>query len=1132
MGKYSLKFIKPLVTLTLGAAIITGAVVGVSEEASAEAKYKISNGLLVSKTNGKVVDGTVTYKGKVYKKGKLLTGTKGNVYYKSGKRATGSYKGKYYLKGKLFTGIANGTYYKSGKKATGVYKGIYYNKGKAYTGLANDIYYKNGKKATGTFEGKYYLKGILFTGLLPKTGDLYIDGVLNLGYRIYNGDLYNGSRLNVGIIQYNGLWYDGKTVANGTIKTPGGQIITVINGIQTGSTNQGGSGSSGGYYQSELSKAIALAKVKLAALQFFKANDIDNTTKLTAAKLQYNEAKIAVDAAIAKGAVVTDFGNDYSKLTLQKTEIDRYESTIKAKLDAIAAAENKLKELNYTEPESIKTKGNWTEATNQVTVVEKLIDEAKKKGAVATDIKGIDALIKQQQEIQRYEKAEKAKAEAIAAAESKLVVLKYTGTRSIKTKDNWKEATTQITEVQKLIDEAKKKGAVGTDIKGIDRFEAQQEEIQRYETAEKAKADAIDAAKSKLAALEFFKLNSIKNQRNLDDAQSQYKGAKEAVEAAKAKGALVLDLGLNYLRLDAQGLEIKRYETVKSIAIQSAKTALKQLGFSEQNSIKNDIHLKIAKAQYYIAQKAVEAAEAKGAVASDFGTNYSNFEAQQKEISRYEEAAKAKLEAINAAEEKLLGLGFFKENSIDNKTKLAIAKKQYDEAKAAVDEAKKKGAVETEIKGIEKLVGQQSEIVRFEKALAGAIDAAKAKIVALRYSESKSINNNDQLIEAQGQYNAAKAAVDFAFTKGAVATDFEEIGKLEKQQKEIERYETAIKEKAEAISKANEKLKELHFFTKGSIKFDANLNKAKEQYDAAKTAVDAAVAKGAVATDFGTNYSNLQGQQNEISRYEAEVAKNAAITEAKDKLLALQFIMLFSINSDTKLKQAQEQYDAAKTAVDAALAKGAKDQDFIPNYWRMESQQKEIKRYEAKVAKDAAITNAKDKLADLKFTTSRSIKNSEQLNQAREQYNAAKEAVDDAILKGANIWDFGFGYLSLEAQKAEIDRYSKGGRSSEINNLNEDGLDIEGDVETDIKDSEEENKEITEDKGTTEEDKEVTEDQDKETTDEDKEVTEDQDKGATEKDKEVAEGQDKETTENQDKETTEEQNNELTGVES
>ncbi|MFJ9463465.1 hypothetical protein [Viridibacillus arvi] len=1052
MGKYSLKFIKPLVTLTLGAAIITGAVVGVSEEASAEAKYKISNGLLVSKTNGKVVDGTVTYKGKVYKKGKLLTGTKGNVYYKSGKRATGSYKGKYYLKGKLFTGIANGTYYKSGKKATGVYKGIYYNKGKAYTGLTNDIYYKNGKKATGTFEGKYYLKGIVFTGLHPKTGDLYIDGVLNLGYRIFNGDLYNGSRLNVGIIQYNGLWYDGKTVANGTIKTPGGQIITVINGIQTGSTNQGGSGSSGGYYQSELSKAIALAKVKLAALQFFKANDIDNTTKLTAAKLQYNEAKIAVDAAIAKGAVATDFGNDYSKLTLQKTEIDRYESTIKAKLDAIAAAENKLKELNYTEPESIKTKGNWTEATNQVTVVEKLIDEAKKKGAVATDIKGIDALIKQQQEIQRYEKAEKAKAEA------------------------------------------------------------------------------IDAAKSKLAALEFFKLNSIKNQRNLDDAQSQYKGAKEAVEAAKAKGALVLDLGLNYLRLDAQGLEIKRYETVKSIAIQSAKTALKQLGFSEQNSIKNDIHLKIAKAQYYIAQKAVEAAEAKGAVASDFGTNYSNLEAQQQEISRYEAAVKAKLEAINTAEKKLSDLEFYKENSIDNKTKLAIAKKQYDEAKAAVDEAKKKGAVETEINGIEKLVGQQKEIARFETALVKAIDAAKAKIVALRYSESKSINNNDQLIEAQGQYNAAKAAVDFAFTKGAVATDFEEIEKLEKQQNEIERYKTAIKEKAEAISKANEKLKELHFFTPGSIKFDANLNKAKEQFDAAKTAVDAAVAKGAVATDFGTNYSNLQGQQNEISRYEAEVAKNAAITEAKDKLLALQFIMLFSINSDAKLKQAQEQYDAAKTAVDAALAKGAKEQDFILNYWRMESQQKEIKRYEAKVAKDAAITNAKDKLADLNFTTFKSIKNSEQLNQAREQYNEAKEALDDAFLKGANILDFGFGYLSLEAQKAEIDRYSKGGRSSEINNLNEDGLDIDGDVETDIKDSEEENKEITEDKGTTEEDKEVTEDQDKETTDEDKEVTEDQDKGATEKDKEVAVGQDKVTTENQDKETTEEQNNELTGV--
>ncbi|MGE7769322.1 hypothetical protein ACQKMK_02155 [Viridibacillus arvi] len=1040
MGKYSLKFIKPLVTLTLGAAIITGAVVGVSEDASAEAKYKISNGLLVSKATGKVIDGTVTYKGKIYKKGELLTGTKGNVYYKSGKRATGSYKGKYYLKGKLFTGIANGSYYKNGSKATGVYKGIYYNKGKAYTGLANDIYFKNGKKATGTFEGKYYLKGIVFTGLHPKTGDLYIDGILNLGYRIYNGDLYNGSRLNVGIIQYNGLWYDGKTVANGTIKTPGGQLITVINGIQTsgGSTNQGGSGSSGGYYQSELSKAIELAKLKLAALQFFKVDDIYNATKLTEAKLQYNEAKIAVDAAIAKGAVATDFGTDYSKLALQKTEIDRYEAA----------------------------------------VIEK----------------------------------------AIEAAESKLAALKYTGPKSIATKDNLTEAKIQIVEVQRLIDEATKKGAVTTEIKGINRLGLQQKEILRYETV----ASAIDEAKIELAALKFFKFNSIENQTNLEDAQSQYKKAKEAVEAAKAEGALVIHLGINYFRLDAQGLEIKRYETVKTLAIQSAKTALKQLGFTAVNSINNDIYLKIAQSQYYVAQKAVEAAKSRGAVEKDFGTNYSNLEAQQKEISRYE-AAKAKLKAINAAEKKLLDLDFYKENSIDNKTKLATAKKQYDEAKAVVEEAKGKGAEETEIRGIGKLVGQQNEITRFEKALATAIEAAKAKIEALRYSGDNSINNNDQLMEAQGQYNAAKVAVDIALTIGAVATNFEEIGKLENQKNEIDRYET---EKNEAISAANEKLKGLKFFTNGSIKIDSNLNKAKEQFDAAKTAVDAAVAKGAMATDFETNYSNLEGQKNEISRYEAEVAKNAAITEAKDKLLALQFVMLFSINSDAKLKQAQEQYEAAKTAVDAALAKGAKDQDFILNYWRMESQQKEIKRYEAKVAKDTAITNAKDKLADLEFTIIGSIKNSEQLNQAREQYKVAKEAVDDAKLKGASIFDFGFGYISLSLQNAEIERYSKSSRSSEINNLNEDGSDLESNVETDIKDSEEENKEITE------EDKEVTEDQDKKTTEEDKEVVEDQGKGTTVEDKEVAEGQDKGTTENQDKETTEEQNNELTGVQS
>ncbi|MEX3621514.1 hypothetical protein [Viridibacillus arvi] len=967
MGKYSLKFIKPLVTLTLGAAIITGAVVGVSEEALAEAKYKISNGLLVSKTNGKVVDGTVTYKGKVYKKGKLLTGTKGNVYYKSGKRATGSYKGKYYLKGKLFTGIANGTYYKSGKKATGVYKGIYYNKGKAYTGLANDIYYKNGKKATGTFEGKYYLKGIVFTGLHPKTGDLYIDGVLNLGYRIYNGDLYNGSRLNVGIIQYNGLWYDGKTVANGTIKTPGGQIITVINGIQTsgGSTNQGGSGSSGGYYQSEFSKAIAVAKGKLAALQFFKDNDIDNATKLTTAKLQYNEAKIAVDAAVAKGAVATDFGTNYSKLASQKTEIDRYESAFKAKLDAIAAAE------------------------------------------------------------------------------SKLAALKYTGTKSIGTKDNLTEAKTQIVEVQQLIDEATKKGAVTKEIKGMNRLDLQQNEIQRYMTV----ATAIDEAKIELAALKFFKFNSIENQTNLEDAQSQYKKAKEAVEAAKAEGALVVHLGINYFRLDAQGLEIKRYETVKAVAIQSAKTALKQLGFSGKNSIKNDIHLKTAKAQYYIAQKAVEAAEAKGAVESDFGTNYSNLGAQQQEINRFE-AEVAKNAAITEAKKKLRDLSFIEKYSINSELNLNQAKKQYD---------------------------------------------------------------------------AAKTAVDAAIAKGAEEKDFgPNYSKMELQQQEIKRYEAEAAKDA-AITEAKDKLHDLSFIEKYSINSELNLNQAKKQYDAAKTAVDAAIAKGAEEKDFAPNYSKMGLQQQEIKRYEAEVAKDAAITNAKDKLADLKFIIIGSINNNDQLNQAKEQYKVAQKAVDDAILKGAnKLFDFGLGYLSLALQKGEIERYEA--VKSAAINNAVTKLASLNFFEAKSIDGLKKLNQAILEYSTAKLVVDDAIRKGAVEADFGPEYSRLAEQNIEINRYLKDGRSMEINNLNEDG-DLEGDVEKDIKDSDEENKEITEeDKGTTEEDKEVTEDKDKETTEEDKEVTEDQDKGTTEEDKEEAE--------NQDKETTEDQNNELTGVQS
>ncbi|MEK4761932.1 pectate lyase-like adhesive domain-containing protein [Viridibacillus sp. FSL E2-0187] len=249
MEKHSMKFIKPIATLALGATVLTAAVLGTPANVAEAASYKVSKGYLISKTTGKKISGYKTYNGKVYKDGKLLNGLKSGVYYKQGKKASGTYKGKYYSKGKKYTGLKSGNYYKDGVKASGTYKSKYYSKGKLYSGLKSGVYYKNGVKGTGSYKSKYYSKGNLLTGIRTSTGSLYVKGELNKGLKLYKeelyngsklnkglalyaGKLYNGSKLNKGVVEFNEKWYNGSTLANGLIKTPDGKTINVKDGIQ------------------------------------------------------------------------------------------------------------------------------------------------------------------------------------------------------------------------------------------------------------------------------------------------------------------------------------------------------------------------------------------------------------------------------------------------------------------------------------------------------------------------------------------------------------------------------------------------------------------------------------------------------------------------------------------------------------------------------------------------------------------------------------------------------------------------------------------------------------------------------------------------------------------------------------
>lgn len=161
-----------ITTSILGVSLIASTILPGNVDASAATKKvkKVTTGVKVSKSGklislktGRIVKGTVSYKGKVYKNGKKASGIINRTFFKNGKKATGVYKSIYYKNGVIGTGTYKGVLYLKGKKANGLVKGIYYKAGKKATGVYKNTYYQNGKKGTGIYKGKYYELGKALT---------------------------------------------------------------------------------------------------------------------------------------------------------------------------------------------------------------------------------------------------------------------------------------------------------------------------------------------------------------------------------------------------------------------------------------------------------------------------------------------------------------------------------------------------------------------------------------------------------------------------------------------------------------------------------------------------------------------------------------------------------------------------------------------------------------------------------------------------------------------------------------------------------------------------------------------------------------------------------------------------------
>lgn len=300
---------KPLAASLLGATLVTSAVLPSSLTANAETKkvqtiktgVKLTRtGKLISEETGKAINGTVSYKGKVYKNGKKANGILGGIYYKNGKRATGVTKSIFYSNGVKGTGAYKGLYYSKGEKANGLIKGVFYKLGKKASGVYKNVYYKNGKKGSGYYKNVRYSKGMVVNGLLHNV--LFKDGKRMNG--LVEGVYYtNGHQAN-GI--YDDIYYEnGKMIS----------VESILAKLEIKKTEL-----------SDSQKAVKELQQQKEGLAAIETKLGTKSATYSIRQLNYEE----VDEFIAKYKNVLSF-TDEEKLKVQ-TALTAYQDTVKENL--------------------------------------------------------------------------------------------------------------------------------------------------------------------------------------------------------------------------------------------------------------------------------------------------------------------------------------------------------------------------------------------------------------------------------------------------------------------------------------------------------------------------------------------------------------------------------------------------------------------------------------------------------------------------------------------------------------------------------------------------------------------------------------------------------------------------------
>ena len=701
-----------------------------------------------------------------------------------------------------------------------------------------------------------------------------------------------------------------------------------------------------------LSAAITTANQKLSEIPAANEITLENIAEVQA---EIDAAKAAVEAARQSGATDADF-TDLNKIQEAEAKIAELQAD---KAAAVKAANDAIAEVPAADTITIE---NYKSAEEKVKAAEEAVAAARAKGATDADFTN---LIRIEEAKTKIAALLKALSEAITAANTALAAIPAADSITIQ---NYKLAEEKIVAAEAAVSDARAKGAVDADFKGLDKIEAAKTKIAALL---KVLADAIAAANTALGAIPAADTITIQNYK---DAEEKIKAAEEAVSAARTAGAVDADFtGLNMIA------EAKAHiaELIKELteAISAANTALSAIPEADSITIQN---YKSAEEKIAAAEAAVADARTKGAVDANF-KGLDKIEAAKTKIAAL---LKALADAITAANTALAAIpepaNITFENYKDTETKISAAE-------AAVKAAKTKGATDADFTGLTRIDAAKAKVEALLKERADTIAAANTALAEVPTADSITFENYK---EAEAKIFSAETAVAEARAKGATDADFTCLTKLSESKAKVEALK---KELADAIAAENTALAAIPAADTITIqKYKA----AEEKIASAEAAVEAAKAKGATDTDF-TGLNRIEAAKTKIAALLK--ALSDAVTAANQ---AIQTLPDPSQITAVNINDAITKVDAAKKAVEAAKAKGAADADFV-DLDKIAAVEAKIKEFGD--LKAAAIQAANEAIAIVPEADSITA---ETVMEARLKVQRAQLLVAEARAKGAVDSDF------------------------------------------------------------------------------------------------------------------------------